>query len=640
MTTKAGNSTEDGKIESLASLEARILESADSQSPVETKLATSQRVIARITDGIYREPWAAFRELIANAYDADASYVVVETGAPEFTQITVRDNGLGMSPKALAYVIRNIGGSSKRTPKGVELNTAQLNHYDRSPGGRMLIGKIGIGLFAVAQLTQHFQIITKAPGDTVRTSATVQLKTHNEEGVPYDEDEYSAGLVTIKSERVPDDEAASHGTAVVLYSLRPEVKRTLQSLRRWQAALLEPAEGEAVQEVPTFHIGYLPNSIGDNEPELEPNLPWEVSDSPSEKFRKFFYSVGDTPGRGTKAANLETFDEYLGMIWKLSLSLPLEYLDRHPFELTGSSGVLFYDYPKEKKQSERIFPKENTSIRKHLRLRSGEKGQSDDFSVILDGIKLKRPISLPLKLEKPSRIKAPVMMVSRQDNPFYGKDIDRAGGKLSFDAYLYWNSKITPKDTAGVLIRIREASGTLFDSTFLNYQVSEQTRLRQITAEIFVHEGLDSAINIDRESFNYSHPHFLFIQRWLHNALRLLVNRLKALSTEDLLREKEQRQATMRANRQSHAVEIWQRRLGEDADPPVHETLVDDLPTEIGNAVVEWSIEEESKQALPDSDKAKALAIVLEAYGVLSNLSVKDRGRLIKDILDLFEVGK
>ena len=52
--------------------------------PFETTLATSERIIARVTDGIYREPWAAFRELVANAYDADASYVVIETGQPEF----------------------------------------------------------------------------------------------------------------------------------------------------------------------------------------------------------------------------------------------------------------------------------------------------------------------------------------------------------------------------------------------------------------------------------------------------------------------------------------------------------------------------------------------------------------------------
>ena len=233
---------------------------------METELGTSQRVIARITDGIYREPWAAFRELIANAYDADASYVVVETAAPDFTQVTVRDDGGGMSPRTLAYTLKNIGGSSKRTAIGADLNTTQAGQYDRSPGGRLLIGKIGIGLFAVAQLTQHFQIITKASGDNVRTSATVKLRTHDETAMPQDENEYATGSVTIRSERVPENETDSHGTAVILYSLRPEVRRALQSARRWSAALVEPTEGEAVQEEPTYHIGCPRDVIEDGRP--------------------------------------------------------------------------------------------------------------------------------------------------------------------------------------------------------------------------------------------------------------------------------------------------------------------------------------------------------------------------------------
>ena len=148
-------------------LAVKIADSADSLEPVETQLSTSQRIIARVTDGIYREPWAAFRELIVNAYDADARHVVVETGAPDFGQIVVRDDGNGMSPTTLAYVLQNIGGSSKRTNDGAALNTARSEEPDISPGGRRLIGKIGIGLFAVAQLTQHFQIITKAAGDNL-----------------------------------------------------------------------------------------------------------------------------------------------------------------------------------------------------------------------------------------------------------------------------------------------------------------------------------------------------------------------------------------------------------------------------------------------------------------------------------------
>ena len=78
-----------GRSDELDALEANIRANADNRQPVNTTLATSDRIIARVTDGIYREPWAAFRELVANAYDADASYVVIETGQPDFHRITV-----------------------------------------------------------------------------------------------------------------------------------------------------------------------------------------------------------------------------------------------------------------------------------------------------------------------------------------------------------------------------------------------------------------------------------------------------------------------------------------------------------------------------------------------------------------------
>ena len=90
-------------------LEAEIRDNAANRQPTRTTLATSERIIARVTDGIYREPWAAFRELVANAYDADASYVVIETGQPDFRRMTVRDDGIGMSPKTLAYILGSSG---------------------------------------------------------------------------------------------------------------------------------------------------------------------------------------------------------------------------------------------------------------------------------------------------------------------------------------------------------------------------------------------------------------------------------------------------------------------------------------------------------------------------------------------------
>ena len=250
-------------------LEQNIRSHAGTDHTVQTTLATSERIIARVADGIYREPWAAFRELIANAYDADASYVIIDTGQPEFERITVRDDGAGMSPRVLAYVLKNIGGSSKRTTVGAELNTARADSPHLSPGGRPLIGKIGIGLFAVAQLTQHFQIITKTKGERHRLSATVILQTHEEESIIDDDTDYVAGTVNILSQEVPEHEKDSHGTSIVLYHLGNEVRRTLQSTRIWEAASVEAGSGESLRTAPRYHIGHIANGNS-----LDPNLPW------------------------------------------------------------------------------------------------------------------------------------------------------------------------------------------------------------------------------------------------------------------------------------------------------------------------------------------------------------------------------
>jgi len=619
-----------------AALAQEIREKASTGETVETSLSTNQRIIGRVTDGIYREPWAAFRELIANAYDADAQTVVIETSAPHFDKITVRDDGNGMSPDTLAYIFRNIGGSSKRTRSGSTLHTSQVDNPNLSPAGRPLIGKIGIGLFAVAQLTQHFQIITKAGGERIRNSATILLRTHNEQelGQTDSETEYVAGNVQIVSETVPDDQLASHGTSIILYSLRPEIRKALQSLRPWSSSMETGPDGNSIVERPKYHIGVLPDAISEYPEGIEASLPWHPSDSPKEKFRKLVDAASDVADRASKPLNLEHFDEYLRSIWKLSLSLPLQYINGHPFDKSGSCGIQFLSLPLGKGPSEAIEIKEDSSPRQRFGLEAGLSSDIPPFSVILDDLELMRPIRLPDELRRPSRVKSPLMMIAKERAPFKSDTIERAGGELSFEAYLYWNSKIVPKDTAGVLIRIREASGTLFDTSFLDYQVSEQNRLGQITAEIFIREGLDGAINIDRESFNYTHPHYLYIQRWLHKALRLFVNRQKAIAKEDLDQEKAKGQLALTSARAQTAFGIWSARQGEDADPPIQRSNLAIPVSEVGSTSIEWP----AGQSKENIDIAGSLAIILEAYGVLSTLSPRDRAKMINDIIKLFEV--
>lgn len=622
------------KSQSIRTLADDIVNNVGSDEPVRTELATSQRIIARVTDGIYREPWAAFRELIANAYDADATRVIIETGAPDFEQVIVRDNGSGMDPKTVAYILKSIGGSSKRTKGGEELHTVSPDDANSSPGGRPLIGKIGIGLFAVAQLTQHFQIITKSAGSDIRTSATVKLRTHDEErrsGV--DEEEFLAGDVSIKSEQVASSEKDTHGTTIVLYALRPEIRRILQSRQRWMTAHSVGDDGKPVREAPRYHIGALENQVPGYANGIDANLPWTNKQDPLSKFEALLQAAADVSDWSRAPANLEHFDEYLRLIWLLSLSLPLEYVSKHPFDITAESGMFFLEVPDTGRSAKELNLVDGQTPRSALGLTSVTRPAGMPFQVLLDEVELRRPISLSEKLARSSRIPAPMLMVGKVEQAFKEKELERAGGQLAFEAYLYWNSKIIPKETAGVLLRVREASGTLFDPSFLKYQISEQNRLSQITAEIYVHEGLDGAINIDRESFNYSHPHFLFIQKWLHRALRLLINRNKGIANEDLDREKRDRKTEAEESRYSAAYKVWERQRGEDSDPPLSNPPTSKPTEEVGGVSIRWKSAPEGD----DASKASAIAIVLEAYGVLSQLDAAERAALIEDLLKVLD---
>ena len=620
--------------DAIAQLTDEVSTKLGSGDAVNSTLATSERIIARVTDGIYREPWAAFRELIANSYDADATRVIVETGAPDFKQMIVRDNGNGMTPDAIVYLVKSIGGSSKRTQIGTRYNTVSEHDVEQSPGGRQLIGKIGIGLFAVAQLTQHFQIITKAAGSKIRTSATIKLTTHDEERLSsINEEEYVAGDVSIITETVDPKDISAHGTTIVLYSLRQETRRTLQSFTRWSISQQLESDSKAYRPPPIYHIGALPNQIPGLKDGIEPILPWDVAAKPRDRFRMLVKAAGDVSGRFRAPADLDHFDEYLKLIWKLSLALPLQYQGNHPFDYSGDTGIIFLLGPTRDHDGDFMTLNPDQSLQEKLSLKTIAKTGSLPFHVRVDGIELLRPIELPIELRRKSRVSAPMMLVARTDRAFQAPELNRAGGQLSFEAYLYWNSQIIPKETSGVLIRVREASGTLFDSSFLDYRISEQNRLSQITAEIFVHEGLDGAINIDRESFNYSHPHYLFLQKWLHRALRLLINRNKTIAKKHLLKERKSQKAQAQQALVNNALSIWAKKRGEEADLPVTSNQVRQLVSDIGGVQLDWSAWEDRLEPVTSS----AAAIVLEAYGVLEKMDSEERTELVGDLLSILE---
>ena len=203
-----------------------------------------------------------------------------------------------------------------------------------------------------------------------------------------------------------------------------------------------------------------------------------------------------------------------------------------------------------------------------------------------------------------------------------------------------------------MIVRVGNASGTLFDRTFMGYQVSEQNRLAQITAEIFVTAGLDGAINIDRESFNTAHPHYQAIVVWLHSAIRQLTNRQKEIG-KGLRDEKRSNQA---AQSQEAIETLAQTKAKARGSNEIAEVVLLD-PADEKNApslrrtgklalrkqrvvppLNKKAAADPRSQALAEK-KAAALAQILDAWGLLEGLSFDEQEQLIRDILDvaLFE---
>lgn len=626
-------------------LSNRIGGSAETGQPVEGDLQTDNRIIARVTDGIYREPWSAFRELISNAYDADATRVSIDCDYPFFKEIRVWDDGNGMDQNVFEHLLLHIGGSSKRTKRGKELGTANEHDATLSPAGRKLIGKIGIGLFAVAQLTQQFQIISKHRGATKRISATIRLNTFQEDALTdANERESISGKYKVIAEET--GETRTHGTTIILTSIRPAIRQKLQSSDIWSAcdeyedARNNPETGLVdVVLKPKYHIGRVNQK---SELVQSSQLPWSSNDDPLIKFKKFFDAAINVSRSAREQANLSHFDSYLQMLWRLSLACPVQYLFEHPFHLSSDSAISIYKVSNEPKGSAtEVQLSCSESIKNHFCLKSGSTDPLGKFSVHIDAVELRRPIKLSAKLNASSPIKRPLFFIGQVDTNFGGSSPNRSGGTLTFEAYLYWNSKVVPKESVGTLIRINGASGTLFDPEFLNYQVSEQTRKRQVTAEIFVNKGLDGALNIDRESFNTSHPHYLYIQKWLHNAFRQFATQHKKIGA-DARKKRSEEQRIIASNRlQDHAGRVWTKMRGDSLDVP--DVKFEDsgagisLPMMVGSNPVRWTGEENTKGVAVNAQLIEAVSVVLDAHGVLDGLDDSGRAELISDLIKLFE---
>lgn len=635
---------------SMADQLRQVTRQADS---IESKLTTHERVIARVTDGIYRQPGSAIRELIANAYDADATWVSVKTDAPKFSRITVEDDGTGMTPDAVVHLLHNIGGSAKRTEQGQELGIASSDNVLLSPKGRRLIGKLGIGIFSVSQLTHSFQITTKTIGDNYRTVVLVSLRQFADESADGGETEFEAGRFQVWREKT--DDALAHGTTIVLNAIRPQTRDSLRSEQLWSAIdnpISEESEAKSLSTLPQYHIGRLDvNGRYVNDPRYPiDNLPWLHNDSPRDAFQKMVKSVWSYAQGRTAVKLADIFDTYLQMLWNLALSLPLPYVSTDILdESVSDEWAYFYklsNAPRGSAQQIQVGASDLT-VRQLAGFDMAERAPSR-FDVLIDGVQLSRPLKFRDLPTTQHVLKKPMVFLGSMRENFSGFPREFSAGPLEFEAYLFWNPRIAPTEHQGALVRIHGASGTLFDSTFFNYQVAELTRLRQITCEIFVKEGLEAALNIDRESFNTAHPHTVLLTRWLHGALRQLATAQKR-EAQELRRSARESSSRVVDDRITEIIKSANalRTDGEGVLPSAHfvreEEIAPRLDLDLTPSISLDRIAQELPFTLVGSPtketirKLEGITNLLSVYGLFDDLSPKERDNLLGSILGILE---
>jgi hypothetical protein len=668
----------DANKETESALLSQVQRARDTGESVSAVLKTDERVFARITDGIYREPASALRELIANAYDADATVVRVETDSPRFSRIVVRDDGHGLTEEALVHVICHIGGSLKRTNKGRDFNVVSDSDSSLSPSGRKLIGKLGIGLFSVSQLTHHLTIVTKVKGENVRRVCDILLMPQRDDKPNSGADEkFITGKVQIST--VPASNVDTQGTEITLLDIRPYVRESLQSRALWASIGAEPTlndletvsepllsaifdriETEVTEDddefvdrpaVPEFHIGRV--SHIDAELLVEPpKFPWAIDDSPSQKFDKLVMGVQqlDTGSLLKEKIKLtDVLDTYFRTIWTLSLSVPVAYIKKHPFSLTGEDNIPTYALSnKPVRPSATLLELEpHQTIRERCGLVTSDSTSATEFTVLFDGVQLKRPLAFPV-LRPVSTSSQPLLFVGKIKSDMASIPAEYSGGPIEVEAYFKWEPRIVPAEHNGVMVRINGASGIMFDDQFLKYQVSEQTRLRQITAEIYIVKGLDAALNIDRESFNVAHPHYQYLRKWIHHSLRQVVSRHKALT-------KGTRDSGLQAGLQE-AINSLASIVREGATSqvtPSHIILADEAPifrdlnagltfdratVMSPRAALRGTTKVDRLRESLIEEKVKAVAAVLQEYEIFSQLTNEARDELLRKIVAIFTV--
>lgn len=180
------------------------------------------RILDSLGIQMYQSPVAAVAELIANAWDADATIVKVTLperlyGNPE---LVIEDDGLGMTFEECQNFYLNVGRN--RRSEGAA----------RTPSGRPVLGRKGIGKFAGFGIADVMQVETISAETGERTVFELNIRNLRSDAYV----DVSPRPVTVVEYASSDaGRAAEHGTIIRLRALKLQTVRTPEPFARSMA---------------------------------------------------------------------------------------------------------------------------------------------------------------------------------------------------------------------------------------------------------------------------------------------------------------------------------------------------------------------------------------------------------------------
>lgn len=433
------------------------------------------KVLGHLSRGLYRTPAGAIKELISNAFDADAGVVRIHTDFPRFNLFSCEDTGSGMDRREFDRLMnRGIGNSLKRTP---DLSS-------QTAGGRPYIGRLGLGILALAQICSQFDVVSHHKKTKTAFSATIKFPPYTREeldkiaasGETYVHGgEFKISDITYKP--------GAPGVRIFTTYVNEQFRKRMRALEAY-------GNKRAKEAVPYPSFG---------------------------AFLKVIYAEPPLAAIGA----LSTYEQ---LLFGLALTPPLLGL-----------------------------PQRNVALRLPSLEEREQQVKAFDFKVRVDNLLLAHPVSLPSDREghratdcslgetieqafdvvdgatkQRCSVNHTAIPVASSDEVFniyrFGYDHAVAGRELKFDGYLFQQTgRLYPRDIQGLLIRINNVAIGQYDASMMSFPLAEGPRYTMVSGEIYVDIGFEDALNIDRDSFNELHPHYIRLQAYVHGLLNRVI---------------------------------------------------------------------------------------------------------------------